>query len=119
MKFKVFDITEQDKANKFIQSVKLIDTGAIQVTSEGVVIFYKDNENYEKQYLTRMLETLKEELVHQETLLISRKLEAKLAHKTANKETFKNKEEAVKTVQENIELIQMKIDAYEQKLSNN
>lgn len=66
MQVKVFELSEEKKANKFIDSVVLPEQGAIHVVDDKIVVFYESStEDYESFFIDRMIDNLKRNLFHE------------------------------------------------------
>lgn len=67
MKIQTFNVTDFEKANDFMQSVVMVEDGAVQVAGNNIVIFYKDTkEQYRKTFIAEMIESLKRNLYHEQ-----------------------------------------------------
>lgn len=120
MKIKTFGVGEEDKINSFIDSVVLVDDGAVQVTSaDMVVVFYKDTKDkYEQTFVTEMLEALKRNRMHESVLKATIDAQIKVFTNTGGKsKDFDDLLTRQKDADKNIKLFDAKIAALETWLS--
>ena len=122
MKVKTFSLSKEQEANEFIDSVVLVEEGAVQVTSDDtIVIFYKETkENYQKHFVDEMLDSLRRNLFHEQ--IRKHALDAEVKQYTDNggkSESFDDAMKRQKEASDNIHMFESKIAALESWTANN
>lgn len=116
MKVKTFPLSQEQKANEFIDSVVLVEEGAVQVTSDNtIVVFYKaPKETYQEHFVNEMLESLHRNLFHEQIRKYA--VDAELQEykdKGGKTEGFDDVIKRQKEANDNIRMFEAKIAALE------
>ena len=121
MKVKLFDIKDTEAVNEFIDSHVLLEDGAVQVTSDGIVVFYKaSKEEYPQTFLSEMIENLKRNKYHEEVRLAAMSAELEVYKDKGGKSTdFDEVLKKQKDATHNIRLFDSKITSLEEWKENN
>lgn len=117
MYVKVFPIKDEKEVNEFLNTVVLVEDGAVQVTSENtIVVFYRDTKkNYETSFVGEMLEGLKRNLFHETIRKASLEAEFKAAEKRGtNYPEYDAAKKKLREAEQNITMFELKIKALEE-----
>jgi len=115
MQVKVFKLSEEAEANKFMETVVLAQEGAVQVVDDKIVIFYADTkENYEAGFVDSMLENLKRNLFHEQVREVATQAEYDYRKdKGTNQKGFDEAQDKIKEVTDNVAMFETKIAGLE------
>jgi len=115
MQVKVFKLSEEAEANKFMETVVLTQEGAVQVVDDKIVIFYADTkENYEAGFVESMLENLKRNLFHEQVREVATQAEYDYRKdKGTNQKGFDEAQDKIKEVTDNVAMFETKIAGLE------
>ena len=122
MYIKSFQLSDEEAINKFVDSVELVETGAVQVTGENTVcVFYMGyKKDYQTRFLTRLIEGLNNNLFNENIRLESAIIEfqeaeeqqGELSNKSPEGKVTKEKNKEVAVSHENIRVINKKLSLY-------
>jgi hypothetical protein len=139
MNVQIFPLIDTDAVNQFVLDNNVEDTN-INVTSEGVVVYYEDETTFKKAYLSKLIRNLEREVFFEETRLLSAQIELAKAlreieiddvvdgvtvtktgkHKTPKvtpeQSLIEKKRQNVELCLTHIELFKEKVDAYKSEL---
>jgi len=120
MQVKTFSLSQEEEANKFIDSVVVSD-GGVQVVDNTIVVFYTaEKDIYERVFVTEMVDNLKRNLFHEEIRKIANEAETKhWKDKGTNLKEFDGANSKARDIEQNITIFTNKIEALEAWIANN
>lgn len=112
MKVKTFNLSQEEEANEFINSVVLTE-GGLQVVDNTIVVFYADDkESYEANFVDTMIENLERNLFHEQVRQVASEAEYEYRkEKGTNIKGFDESQDKQREIEDNIAMFETKLKA--------